>query len=122
MNDEDNIIFIERTQVKEGVVCDVYKYKDDESKDLGVATVQKGFHTPKQRILKGEKTLEIFKSGKGILHVTRKEGLQETYKFPSDIPTVELYVGDIMQWSAEEDLVFHEICYPPYEEGRFMNL
>ena len=31
-------------------------------------------------------------------------------------------VGDIIQWQAVEDLVVFEVCFPPYEDGRFENL
>ena len=122
MNNEDEAIFLESSKVKEGVVCDVYKYKNDDSKDLGIVTVLKGHQTPRQKILKGLKTLEIFKSGKGELSVIRESGASRVYTFPGDVFEVELHTGDVMQWSAYEDLVFHEVCYPPYEEGRFINL
>ena len=35
---------------------------------------------------------------------------------------VEIKVGDLVQWEATKDLVFAEICYPPYEDGRFENI
>lgn len=119
--ENSNLIFVERSQVKNGVVCDVYQYKDDNSKDLGIVTVSKGFQTPKQEVLKGERTLEIFISGKGSLQVTRANNT-ETHTYPGGPNEVEVQIGDIMQWTADEDLVFHEICYPPYEDGRFKNL
>lgn len=33
-------------------------------------------------------------------------------------------VGQIMQWTAPEDtdLVFYEVCDPPYQDGRFEDL
>jgi hypothetical protein len=34
--------------------------------------------------------------------------------------------GELMQWQAAHDakdlLVAYEICYPPYEDGRFKNV
>jgi hypothetical protein len=27
-----------------------------------------------------------------------------------------------MQWTAKTDLIFYEICYPKYEDGRYENL
>ncbi len=41
----------------------------------------------------------------------------------SDIKEVEVKIGECMQWEAMEDgLVFYEICYPPYKEGRYENI
>jgi hypothetical protein len=33
-------------------------------------------------------------------------------------------IGDIIQWRADDnsDLEVYEICFPPYEPGRFKNL
>jgi hypothetical protein len=33
-------------------------------------------------------------------------------------------IGDVMQWEAdkETDLVAYEICFPPYEDGRYENI
>ena len=33
-------------------------------------------------------------------------------------------IGEIMQWQADENesLVVFEICFPPYQDGRFENL
>ncbi len=122
MHNEEEIVFVETTEVKEGVVCDIYRYKGDDSKDLGIVKVSKGFQTPKQQILDGLKTLEIFKTGKGKLSVIKKDGSSLIYSFPGNVIKVELQVGDIMQWTAHEDLVFYEVCYPPYREGRFKSL
>lgn len=52
--------FVETTDVKEGVRCHVYEYKHDDSRDLGIVEVEKGYKTPKQKVLLGDKTIEIF--------------------------------------------------------------
>lgn len=116
---EKEVSFIESTEVKEGVVCDVYEFKNDVSRDLGVVRVGKGCKTPKQLVIDGEKTIEIHKSGKGLLTVTDVEGETQVYEFPSHTNEVEVKVGEIMQWNAVEDLEFYEVCYPPYKDGRF---
>ena len=118
----DDLKYVETTQVKEGVVCEVWIYEGDETKDLGIVTVEKGHKTPLQRVLKGDKTLEIYKKGVGSLTVTRTNGDTDIYEYPGAEVEVEIKVGDIVQWKAEETLVFHEICYPPYADGRFENI
>lgn len=37
---------------------------------------------------------------------------------------VDANVGDLMQWQASEDsnLTAYEVCYPPYQDGRFENI
>ena len=120
------VVYVETMQVKEGVSCDVYSFKDDDSKDLAIVTVDKGHKTPLQRILKGKTTIEGFVSGKGILNVTSSDGEARRYEFDEKNPgePVLVYIGDLMQWHAngDRDLVFYEVCTPPYEDGRFENL
>lgn len=118
--------FVETTRVQEGVACDVYEI--DAERDLGVVTIQPGFHSPRQRILKGTKTIQRFISGTAQLSVTDVEGNVHVHTFNSKGVTqnndVEVKVGEIMEWSSlgPQPLVYHEICEPPYEDGRFENL
>lgn len=115
--------FIESSIVKEGVACDVYSFVGDNTKDLGIVEVKKGFKTPLQLVTGGEKTLEVFRQGKGTLTITDKSGNQKVYRFPDSEQTeVEVKVGEKMQWEALDDLVFAEVCYPPYKDGRFKNI
>jgi len=118
-----NITYIETMKVKEGVECDVYSFTNDKNKDLGVIRISPGTKTPLQKILKGSKTVEGFISGKGKLVITKDDGHQEAFEA---IPGFEIIVniGETMQWVAETDssLVAYEICYPPYEDGRYQNL
>ena len=120
------IKYIETIQVKEGVEGDVYSFVDDDTKDLAIVRVQKGFKTPLQRILKGNCTTEGYVSGKGSLTVTSNDGTSQTFDYDDsgtiDTPGVVVEVGQLMQWSADNDLEFYEICDPPYEDGRFENL
>lgn len=117
-----NVKFIETQQVKDGVSCDVYEFIDDSSRDLGIVSVEAGSKTPKQKILSGDKTIEGFISGKGTLRVAKPAGETIEYIFPGNVTAIELHVGDIMQWDAQTDLQFYEICYPAYTDGRFQNL
>jgi mannose-6-phosphate isomerase-like protein (cupin superfamily) len=119
------VSFVETTQVTEGVSCDIYRFLDDETRDLGVVTVQKNYKTPRQRVLLGDQTIEGFMSGEGTLTVGAAENDIKTYHFPSTSnEEVAVKVGQTMQWHADGDteLVFYEICEPPYEDGRFENL
>lgn len=114
--------FIESSEVKDGVVCDVYEFVSDGSKDLGIVSVQKGYKTPLQLVVGGDKTMEVFQQGQGILTVIDQSGNKSEYNFPTERSEVEVKVGEKMQWEALENLVFAEICYPPYKEGRFKDL
>ncbi len=55
-----------------------------------------------------------------------KDGKSKTYSFKDgdNKPEVVVEIGQIMQWEASKDLdlVFSEVCYPPYKDGRFENL
>lgn len=115
--------FIEAYAVKDGVDCDVYDFIDDASRDLGIVTVRKGVSTPRQKIVKGDITIEGYLSGAGILSVTDTKGKAESYDFPcSSRSDIRVKLGEIMSWRALEDLTFYEICEPRYEDGRFQVL
>lgn len=117
--------FIETQTVKEGVECDIYVFTADSSKDLAIVRVAKGYKTPLQRVLLGDRTIEGFYDGVGTLTVRSASGQTDEYAFnPSDNKEVVVEVGQIMQWYAngDTDLTFYEICEPPYADGRFENL
>ena len=120
------VAFVETQQVKDGVVCDIYSFEEDNSKDLGIVTVQTGFKTPLQKVLAGDKTIEGFMSGNGTLTVIKEDKSVQTYNFPNatGLKEVMVKVGEVMQWEGAGNggLVFYEICYPPYKDGRFENL
>jgi len=119
---EERVEYVETSQVKEGVRCDVYNFTNTTEKDLGIITVDSACTTPWQKVLKGDKTLEIFLEGEGSLIIVGHDNQQVEYKYPGGPKEVEVKVGELMQWRAKEKLIFAEICYPPYEEGRFQNI
>jgi hypothetical protein len=122
-NQHVNVRYVETQTVKEGVECDIYEFIDDTTRDLAVVRVSKGYKTPLQLILKGDKTFERYESGKGYLTITMPDGTTTIYHFPQgEAKEAMVEIGQTMQWSADEDLVFSEICEPPYEDGRFKNL
>jgi hypothetical protein len=120
------VIYVETMQVKDGVECDVYAFEGDDSEDLAIVRVTKGFKTPLQKILQGDKTIEGYLDGEGALTVQHEDSTIKTYSFDakSTDNEVEVQVGQIMQWAAphDTDLTFYEICTPPYKDGRFENL
>jgi hypothetical protein len=122
----EKVTFVETQAVKEGVDCDIYSFDSDASKDLAVVCVQPGFKTPLQKVLLGDKTIEGFMNGAGILSTWAVDGLQRNYSFDEENKSEEVSVkiGEMMQWSADQDLglTFYEICEPPYEDGRFENV
>ncbi len=120
------VTFVETQDVKEGVECDVYKIDDDETMDLAVVRVQPGHATPLQLVRSGVRTTEVFSGGSGTLKVTKPDGVTVEHTFTTDSEpcAIEVSVGDTMQWTAgaDEVLEFHEVCVPPYDDGRFENL
>jgi mannose-6-phosphate isomerase-like protein (cupin superfamily) len=125
-NEAKPVCFVGTQSVKEGVECDIYAFIDDDARDLAIVRVQKGYRTPLQRIMLGDKTTEGFVSGKGTLTVQSRSGMVKSYVFQSDHSNeaVVVEVGEIMQWYADGDidLTFYEVCEPPYKDGRFENL
>lgn len=119
------VIYIETQTVKEGIECDIYSFVGDNSKDLAIVKVLSGYKTPLQKVLLGDKTIEGLYSGSGTLTVRASSGDVNTHVF-NDLRRKEVVVevGQIMQWHADTntDLVFYEICEPPYVDGRFENL
>jgi len=118
----EQIELVDSSQVTAGVTCEVYKFTNSEKKDLGKVFVKAGHKTPKQKVLQGEKTIESFEKGQGTLTIISSSGAQTEYLFPGDVESVDVKIGETMQWEAYEDLVFNEICWPPYQDGRFENL
>lgn len=126
-NKTQPVSFVETTKVTTGVECDVYKFDGDETKDLGVIRIEPGSKTPLQRVLKGDRTIEGHISGKGKLIITKPDNTREEHPVDDTIPkpfTVTVGIGETMQWQADKDssLVAYEICFPPYEDGRYENL
>lgn len=119
--------YVRTDQVCEGVTCDVYKFWGDKKKDLAIITIQPDAKTPLQKVLSGEKTIEGYVSGAGVFSVVRNDGSEERILVedkPTEYLTIQVNVGDTMQWKASEDnvLTVFEVCYPPYKDGRFENL
>ncbi|QQG44524.1 MAG: hypothetical protein HYW86_01250 [Candidatus Roizmanbacteria bacterium] len=113
--------------VTTGVECDVYQFVGDQSKDLGVIRIQPGCKTPLQKVLKGDKTVEGYISGKGKLIITKPNGEKYIYEVSDKLEkplAVLVEIGELMQWEAdkESDLKAYEVCYPPYEDGRYENI
>lgn len=121
---EEPISFVETMHVTEGVECDVYTFDKDSKKDLGVIRIAPGKKTPLQKVLKGNRTIEGSISGKGKLVIIKPDGKQDTYVTGKEPISVDVKIGELMQWQANKDsnLVAYEICYPPYQDGRYENI
>lgn len=121
---KQKVSFIETMDVADGVTCDVYKFVGDDTKDLGIIKIKSGHKTPLQRVLKGDRTVEGYISGTGKL-VVSNDGIDKPYEVKDgDTLSVSVNIGETMQWIAGEDnpLTAYEICFPPYEDGRYENL
>lgn len=119
--------FVESVDVINGVRCDVYRFPQDETKDLGVIIIESGFKTPLQKVLKGDRTTEVFYTGKGKLTITKENGEKEVHEVDDKSGknfAIDVKIGEIMQWQAAPDstLTVGEVCYPPYQDGRYENL
>lgn len=121
---EQAVSFIETTHVVDGVICEVYSFVDDDTKDLGIIKISPSKKIPLQKVLKGEKTIEGYISGKGKLTITKPDGKQEEFVADGSPLTAIVNIGELMRWEADPDLdlVAFEICFPPYEDGRFKNI
>lgn len=108
------------------VFCDVYTHPETQERDLGIISISAGANTPVQRVILGEETIEGYLSGKGKLIVIHNDGSIAEYPVDETTEgfTCSIWEGQTMQWQAdsEEPLEIFEICYPPFEEGRFESI
>ncbi len=118
------VSFVETIKVTDGVECDVYSFVEDDSKDLGIIRIKPGKRTPLQKVLGGDKTVEGYVSGKGVLRITKPDGHEELHETLESPLSVEVKIGEMMQWEAasDYDLTAYEICWPPYQDGRYENI
>jgi hypothetical protein len=122
---EQPVTFLETIQVGDGEFCDVYSFVGDTTKDLGIIRIHPGGKTPLQKVLKGDRTIEGYISGKGKLTITKPDGTKNVYIVDRQpIEPVTVHIGEIMQWEADKNssLIAFEICFPPYVDGRYENL
>lgn len=119
-------VFQETIIVAPGVECDVYVHPETKRRDLAIVRVEAGKNTPAQKVLKGRVTVEGYRSGKGRLIIIHKDGSRSEFEVgpESEGFSYSATIGETMQWQAAEDepLEFFEICFPPYEDGRFEDL
>jgi len=117
--DQVGVTYIETTLPNSATECDVYKFNNDVTRDVAVISIKPNGKTPRQRVVRGDKTIEGFISGSGDFHIN-----DTVYQLPN--PDAEVFVvskNDVMQWVAGSDgLTFYEICTPPYADGRFEDL
>lgn len=111
-------------EVKLGVICDVYSVIGRTDLDFALVEMKSGSSTPLQLVKGGERTIEIHVSGVGQFFFQENEkaepklfDLEDGKPFKLTIP-----IGSKVRWIAETDLTFAEVCYPPYEDGRYINL
>lgn len=130
-DNEISVKFVETQEIKDGVLCHVYKFLESETfRDLALIQIKSGHKTPVQIVQEGDITIEGFIKGEGSLVILRNGEMsrREIYATTDDSQIIsngiELRIGDIVQWQANlgSDLVAYEICYPPFQEGRFKNL
>lgn len=124
---EQSVTFVETIQVTDRVECDVYAFDGDKTKDLRIIRIKSGGKTPLQKILKGDRTIEGYISGKGKLTITKTDGSQKIYEVDEELKepvVVTVAIGEQMQWEVdlENNLIAYEICFPPYEDGRYENI
>lgn len=124
---EQLVTFFETMQVADGVECDVYTFVGDTTKDLGIIRISPSSKTPLQKVIKGDRTIEGYISGRGRLTITKPDGKQQVYAVNEELSepvVVTVKVGELMQWEADPDsnLKAYEICFPPYEDGRYENV
>jgi hypothetical protein len=122
---EQKVNFVETVKVNKDVYCDVYSFDGDKNKDLGVIKIKAGGRTPLQKVLQGDRTIEGHIFGKGRLEITGLDGMKRSYEVDNGYQerfSVDVKIGELMQWYADTDLTAFEVCIPPYKDGRFENL
>jgi len=116
---------VETLVIKPGVTADTYTFENDAARDLAIVTVEPGSATPLQRVDAGDRTIEGHVCGAGTLTLYTTDARLRVYEFADwDLFETDVLVGESMQWRAglTVPLVFYEICYPPYADGRFKDL
>ena len=125
--------------VAKGVVCDTYSVDITDDWDLGIIKIDAGCQTPRQRVVGGTRTIEMYLMGEGHLSVaSANASAPDIHPFKlEDLWTsegeeiasgrsrsVDVGHGDVMQWTASGHmaLMAAELCWPPYEDGRFIDL
>jgi hypothetical protein len=124
-SERECLLELELSEQLKLVIRDIYLFKDDSSKDLAIVRVDSKSHTPLQKVVQGDRTIEGYLEGAGELKVVRTNGEEQVFTFPGKSnEEVSVLVGDTMQWCASkgEQLTFYEICTPPYKDGRFVNI
>jgi hypothetical protein len=125
------VVYIETTKVRDGVECDVYGFVGDKTKDLGIIRIEEEKETPRQRVNLDpdfviEFTEEGYFSGDGSFLIRRLgEEIQEMYEVNAETSRFSILVerGEEMKWRAGKGgLVAYEVCKPPYEDGRYIDL
>ena len=123
---QSSIVFITSVNVTTGVRCDVYEILGDPTKDVGKIYIDPNCRTPLQKVLNGDRTIEGHISGQGSLTIIKPDGEKDVYSVAEQGCgfSQEVKVGELMQWRADLDseLVVCEICYPPYQDGRYENI
>ena len=111
-------------EVKTGVMCDVYSVRERTDVDFAFVKMESGCSTPLQLVLGGEKTVEIHLSGAGQFFFQENEQAEpEVFRLEDGKPfQLTIPIGSKVRWTAETELTFVEVCYPPYEDGRYRNL
>ena len=116
--------FVEAIDVADGVVCDVYEFAWDTTKDLWIVKLDTWVSSPYQLVVWWDKTLLGYISGNWkFIHETEK-GVFE-YKMREGI-RFEFFIHkwEKMKWVADSDsqLIYYEVYLPPYKDGRYLDL
>ena len=110
--------------VVDGVVCEVFKFTGLTACDLAIVTMEPLAKTPIQVVRNGVVTLEQIIDGEGDTNLrVLRAGKYEVVQSGPHIPSTPILPSDVMQWTAgAKGAKFSEICWPPFEEGRFETL
>lgn len=110
---DQTVKFVEATAVKPGVACDVYEFEGDTTKDLGIIYVEPGTATPLQEVLKGDRTIEGYISGKGTFTITSEAGEKQVYSVDAGMEKFEktVNIGEKMQWQVAPDAQDKLVAY-----------
>lgn len=121
----------EPTEPGYGFKVETFKFEDDPTRDLALATIEPGAYTPPQLVLRKGLITDIPFFGNGRFHYYKADGSEFIHtaigfdEVNSEEKDFSLTYGrgSYIWWRAgNKGLQLLEICKPPFKEGDLKNL
>ncbi len=111
-------------EVAAGVSCEAYEFTGETAYCLAIITMKPFARMPIQVVRGGLVTFEeVITGDEGTRLRVLRAGKYEVVQSGPHIPSTPILPSDVMQWTAgPKGAKFSEVCWPPFEEGRFETL